>query len=145
MNTNQPLADTRKNDMTMQMELNGKGVICDVYFIDAGEYEHMLEQARIHHVIAGTEDDGPLLLSHHLLATYCDDHIQVSKGFFLDDPQLSCRFLFNDSTVELIAGDYEAWAAIKGSDNIFVTDYDYDGLCETAFDHGTKEPAQNHL
>ena len=129
----------------MQIELKGKGVICDVYFIDAGEFEHMQEQARIHHAIAGSEDDGPLLLSHHLLATYCDEHIRVSKGFFLDDSQLTCSFLFDDTALKLVAGDHQAWAAIKGSDNSFVTDYDYDGLCETPFDNGTKEPAENHL
>jgi hypothetical protein len=76
----------------MVVELEGKGIVCDVYY---------LTEDRFLTLIADAENKSVGLIS--LITEYCDCHILVSQGFFADNPDTSCKFIRDSSETTSVA------------------------------------------
>jgi hypothetical protein len=100
----------------MRLKIEGKGILCRVYYVDAKKFER-LEEINPNH---GLKD---------LIDNECDQYWTVSKGFFADDDRGEVAFRFINEKGELLAlssVDHEAWAPILGPDNEFVLDGEMD-------------------
>jgi len=76
----------------MVIELEGKGIVCDVYYLAEDKFLALTTDAA---------DKNVGLIS--LITEYCDCHIPVSRGFFADNPDTTCKFIRDSGETTSVA------------------------------------------
>ncbi|EED33609.1 hypothetical protein NOR53_1731 [gamma proteobacterium NOR5-3] len=91
------------------LHLMGKGIVCDVYFIDTHTFERLVEQP--------SSVPGDL---EKRISAEASHHFAVSRGFFSDQQKVVCAFTEpGTDRRDFPINDLDEWASIAGSQ--FVT------------------------
>ena len=102
----------------LNLYLVGKGIICEVFFVDGALFQKLTKQSESEQVAL-----------RELVCANADASFSICKGFCVDQPSVVCAFGESGrGLLQLPLGDNEAWKSVLGNDNSYVTDGDYDGL-----------------
>jgi len=86
----------------MIIELEGKGIVCDVYYLTEDKFLALTADA---------VDKNVGLISQ--VAQYCDNHIPVSLGFFADNPDTTCNLIKDTGEItSVVMNDIWLWDEI---------------------------------
>lgn len=111
-------------ETVMIIELSGKGILCDVFFVAATEFERIVGE----YGETGIESK---------IREYCDESISVSRGFFFDGPydnSIKLKFpnheISTDCAERTLAEVEEWWRRALPETHPFAeSDYWYETLC----------------
>ena len=86
----------------MILKLEGKGIVCDVYYIASDKFSDLTAEA----------ETKSLGLSS-LVTKYCDWHALVARGFFSDNSDTTCSFIKDTGELNSLSmDDFESWEKI---------------------------------
>ncbi len=105
----------------MILELKGKGLICDVYYLSPQRLTSLIADA-------SSKEVG----ISHLISQYCDYHNPIARGFYADNNDTTCTLTIDKGepvTVQMC--DYESWNQILDVHSEAKT---YDQLQELFYD-----------
>lgn len=110
--------NTEDNHGGITLSLSGKGIVCEVYYIN----EHTLNKLINEAGSCGSELRP--LVAHNAEQTFL-----VCNGFCVDQNSVTCVLSTPDAILfRSQFADHEAWEPVLGADNSFVREMDVEGI-----------------